>query len=199
MRVLGCDLGRPGGLAVVEDGKMPVVLYVAPTSRTLTLSALRLWVVELCEAHAVEMVATERPGSWGIARIGMAQREKQGAVRQACEELKIPLREYQPNAVRKAVTGNGNADKPAVAKMVNRLVAFVYGKRSHPLSEHEWDAVAIALCALGKVRQEQAVKEQRKMVMRKDRARAVETGPVGTGGRVASTTGRSAGKVPSER
>lgn len=52
----------------------------------------------------------------------------------------IPVFEYEPNVVKKALTGAGHADKAAVDKMVKMLLPM-----AHPKTADEADAIAIAL------------------------------------------------------
>ena len=52
----------------------------------------------------------------------------------------IPVFEYEPNLIKKALTGAGHADKSAVDKMVKILLPVV-----QPKSADEADAIAIAL------------------------------------------------------
>lgn len=52
----------------------------------------------------------------------------------------IPIFEYEPNKIKKALTGAGHADKSAVDKMVQILLP-----NAHPKTADEADAIAIAL------------------------------------------------------
>ena len=52
----------------------------------------------------------------------------------------IPIYEYEPNKVKKILTGAGHADKTAVDKMVRILLPT-----AHPKTPDESDAIAIAL------------------------------------------------------
>lgn len=52
----------------------------------------------------------------------------------------IPVFEYEPNVIKKALTGAGHADKSAVDKMVKILLPV-----AHPKTPDEADAIAIAL------------------------------------------------------
>ena len=56
----------------------------------------------------------------------------------------VPVYEYSPATIKKAVTGSGRADKLQVESMVSRLVAGD-GPRGRP---DVADAVAAALCHL---------------------------------------------------
>ena len=52
----------------------------------------------------------------------------------------IPVFEYEPNRIKKILTGGGHADKTAVDKMVRILLPA-----AHPKTPDESDAIAIAL------------------------------------------------------
>ena len=58
----------------------------------------------------------------------------------AVADKNIPVFEYEPNLVKKALTGAGHADKTAVDKMVQILLPT-----ARPKSPDEADAIAIAL------------------------------------------------------
>ncbi len=52
----------------------------------------------------------------------------------------IPIFEYEPNKIKKALTGAGHADKTAIDKMVKILLPA-----AHPKTADEADAIAIGL------------------------------------------------------
>lgn len=52
----------------------------------------------------------------------------------------IPIYEYEPNTIKKALTGAGHADKSAIDKMVRILLPA-----ANPKTPDEGDAIAIAL------------------------------------------------------
>lgn len=54
------------------------------------------------------------------------------------------VKEFAPTSVKKAVTGNGRADKESVKKMVRILLNISEDKK---MSHDESDALAIAICA----------------------------------------------------
>ncbi len=59
----------------------------------------------------------------------------------------IPVFEYEPNVIKKALTGAGHADKSAVDKMVKMLLPM-----ANPKTADEADAIAIALAHTNTVR-----------------------------------------------
>ena len=168
MRVMGIDLGNPGGIAVLTDegGQSIWPLCVEPLPANLTRLELQRLVHRLCKEHRVELVATEKPGMWGRVSVGMAQREKQGLVRSVCEALGLRLVDYQPQAIKKAVSGYGRASKEQMGRCVRMLVKVASA------DEHVLDACAIALVALGRERQRAARAGQQRLKLRRSRARA---------------------------
>lgn len=58
----------------------------------------------------------------------------------AVAQSDIPIFEYEPNVIKKALTGAGHADKSAVDKMVKMLLPM-----AQPKTADEADAIAIAL------------------------------------------------------
>ena len=59
----------------------------------------------------------------------------------------IPVFEYEPNVIKKALTGAGHADKSAVDKMVKILLPV-----AQPKTADEADAIAIALAHTNTIR-----------------------------------------------
>ena len=59
----------------------------------------------------------------------------------------IQVFEYEPNVIKKALTGAGHADKSAVDKMVKILLPV-----AHPKTADEADAIAIALAHTNTIR-----------------------------------------------
>jgi len=58
----------------------------------------------------------------------------------AISVLEIPVFEYEPNKIKKAITGAGHADKDQIYKMVKLLLPA-----ANPKTPDESDAIAIAL------------------------------------------------------
>jgi crossover junction endodeoxyribonuclease RuvC len=59
----------------------------------------------------------------------------------------IPVYEYEPNKIKKAITGAGHADKEQIYKMLKILLpaAFVVAAKPATKTADESDALAIAL------------------------------------------------------
>lgn len=65
----------------------------------------------------------------------------------AVAQSDIPVFEYEPNVIKKALTGAGHADKFAVDKMVKMLLPM-----ARPKTADEADAIAIALAHTNTIR-----------------------------------------------
>ena len=66
--------------------------------------------------------------------------EARGAILAALAGAGIPVAEYPPTTIKKAVTSSGVADKRQVRAMVAALVG------TEPENDHVADAVAAAIC-----------------------------------------------------
>jgi crossover junction endodeoxyribonuclease RuvC len=101
------------------------------------------------------IVATWKPESMAIEQVFVKHNvdsalklgQARGAAICAAVQAKIPLGEYAPRAIKKAVVGNGAADKQQIQQMIQRLL----GLDRLPQSD-EADALAIAICHAHHVR-----------------------------------------------
>ena len=75
-----------------------------------------------------------------MLKLGRAQ----GVAMAAVLYRNIPIREYAPKKVKQSVTGNGNASKEQVAKMLQNQFRF----KDIPKMLDATDALAVALCHL---------------------------------------------------
>ncbi len=73
-----------------------------------------------------------------MLKLGRAQ----GVAIAAAMSAGLPVTEYSPKKVKQSVTGNGNADKEQVWKMLKQLLSL----REDPPSFDATDALAVALC-----------------------------------------------------
>lgn len=79
-----------------------------------------------------------------MLKLGRAQ----AAIIMSVLHQNIPLFEYYPKAVKKAVTGRGNANKEQVAYMLYKLISISEEK----LPNDATDALAVAWCLSQKLR-----------------------------------------------
>ncbi len=80
--------------------------------------------------------------SQAFPRSSIAIGHVRGVILLASSQKKVPVFSYFPREVKKALTGNGNASKSQVQKMVENF--FELDKKSRP--DDLSDAIAIALC-----------------------------------------------------
>lgn len=73
-----------------------------------------------------------------MLKLGRAQ----GVAIAAAMQSGIPVTEYSPRKVKQSITGNGNADKLQVLKMLQRLISF----EENPKYFDATDALAVAVC-----------------------------------------------------
>jgi crossover junction endodeoxyribonuclease RuvC len=88
------------------------------------------------------VAAVETPFHGASARSALFLAHARGVILAVLADAGVEVAEYSPAAVKKAVTGNGRADKEQVAAMVGRLLGETVAGRSRDLS----DALAVALC-----------------------------------------------------
>lgn len=73
-----------------------------------------------------------------MLKLGRAQ----GVAIAAAISAGLPVTEYSPKKVKQSVTGNGNADKEQVWKMLRQLLSL----KEEPQSYDATDALAVAVC-----------------------------------------------------
>lgn len=99
-------------------------------------------VLELIDAYHPDEIALEAPffgkNVQSMLKLGRAQ----GVAMSAALSREIPIVEYAPKKVKQSVTGNGNASKEQVAKMLMQ----VFSIKEIPKLLDATDALAVALC-----------------------------------------------------
>lgn len=99
-------------------------------------------VTELIRIYSPQEFAIEAPffgkNVQSMLKLGRAQ----GVAIAAAISAGIPVTEYSPRKVKQSVTGNGNADKEQVWKMLQQLL----GIKEAPRYFDATDALAIAVC-----------------------------------------------------
>ena len=108
----------------------------------LRLEKIHTKVCELIKLYQPQTFAIEAPffgkNVQSMLKLGRAQ----GVAIAAAMQAGIDVTEYSPKKVKQSITGNGNADKLQVSKMLQSILKFE--------GEHTWldatDALAVALC-----------------------------------------------------
>ncbi len=99
-------------------------------------------VAELIRKYKPHEFAIEAPffgkNVQSMLKLGRAQ----GVAIAAAMSAGIPVTEYSPKKVKQSVTGNGNADKEQVWKMLSRILTL----EERPIAYDATDALAVALC-----------------------------------------------------
>ncbi len=96
----------------------------------------------LLERYAPAVVAVEDVFYGVNAKSALKLGQTRGVVLLAVGQLKIPLVEYSPLEIKKAVVGYGRADKAQIQVMVRTLLKL----KDEPQPRDAADALAIALC-----------------------------------------------------
>ncbi|QRM88327.1 crossover junction endodeoxyribonuclease RuvC [Lacinutrix sp. WUR7] len=98
--------------------------------------------IELIDTHHPDEIAIEAPffgkNVQSMLKLGRAQ----GVAMAAGLSREIPITEYLPKKIKMAVTGNGNASKEQVAKMLQSLL----GLKTLPKNLDATDGLAAAVC-----------------------------------------------------
>lgn len=99
-------------------------------------------ITELVEEFAPNEFAIEAPffgkNVQSMLKLGRAQ----GVAIAAAMTKNIPVTEYSPRKIKQSITGNGNADKEQVWKMLQRITALP----DKPKYFDATDALAVAIC-----------------------------------------------------
>ncbi|MCL2434129.1 MAG: crossover junction endodeoxyribonuclease RuvC [Clostridia bacterium] len=152
MTVLGIDpgLATMGYGTVVREGSRftPADFGVAETAAGDALPArLSLLYTRVCGLLAEfkpDAVAVEELFFSRNTKTAIAVAQARGVVLLAAETAGVPLYEYTPMQVKRAVTGNGHAEKKQVQWMIQRML----GLAEPPKPDDAADALAIAVCHL---------------------------------------------------
>jgi crossover junction endodeoxyribonuclease RuvC len=148
--ILGVDPGTTimgYGLIMVERQKLTLIQYgVIHLSKyeghELKLRKIFERMITLIDEYHPDEVALEAPffgkNVQSMLKLGRAQ----GVAMAAALSRDIPIVEYAPKKVKQSVTGNGNASKEQVAKMLMTLLEI----RELPKLFDATDALAVAVC-----------------------------------------------------
>jgi crossover junction endodeoxyribonuclease RuvC len=148
--ILGLDPGTNimgYGVVIVKGSKLTLlqfgVIHLSKYSgHELKLKKIFERVLSLLDEYHPDEVALEAPffgkNVQSMLKLGRAQ----GVAMAAALYREIPIIEYAPKKVKQSVTGNGNASKEQVAKMIMMLL----GITELPKLLDATDALAVALC-----------------------------------------------------
>lgn len=127
---------------VIRLKEMDVLKLPAKKPNPERLQLIHQKVEELIKKFRPDEFAIEAPffgkNVQSMLKLGRAQ----GVAIAAAMSAGIPVTEYSPKKVKQAVTGNGNADKEQVWKMLQRLLLLKTVTKSYDAT----DALAVAVC-----------------------------------------------------
>ena len=155
MRILAIDPGYDRlGLAVVEGtASRPIVVWsdcILPPKGTQEdrLSYIYNAIEEAVTTYKPTMSALEGLFFSTNKKTAIKVAESRGAILSALGAHALVVQEYAPGTIKVAVTGNGRADKKAIARMIPLLVSIPVNKRF----DDELDAIAVGITALSHYR-----------------------------------------------
>ncbi|WP_143336777.1 crossover junction endodeoxyribonuclease RuvC [Corynebacterium pacaense] len=171
LRVMGIDPGLTRcGLSVVQAGGGRAVYPISvgvvrtPADADLPERLLRLsraaagWM----DDYSPDVVAIERIFERGNVSTVMNTAHAVGVLMLAAAERNLPVHMYTPSEVKKAISGNGRADKKQMTVMITRIL----GLSEPPKPADAADALALAVCHCWRApllmrAQESALKQRR--------------------------------------
>ncbi|MFN5986083.1 MAG: crossover junction endodeoxyribonuclease RuvC [Chitinophagaceae bacterium] len=147
--ILGIDPGTQIlGYALLKGGAQPMLIEMDVLKLTkekdiyARLQLIHAKIIELIEKHHPTEFAIEAPffgkNVQRMLKLGRAQ----GVAIAAAMHYDLPVAEYAPKKVKQAITGNGNADKEMIWKMLERVFTI----KKQPKYYDATDALAVALC-----------------------------------------------------
>ncbi len=148
--ILGIDPGTTimgYGIIKTEKSEMSILQYgVIHLSKypqhEIKLKKIHEKMIQIIHEFAPDEVALEAPfygkNIQSMLKLGRAQ----GVAMAAALSCEIPIMEYAPKKVKQSVTGNGNASKEQVAKMLQTLLKFDHTDKLFDAT----DALAVAVC-----------------------------------------------------
>ncbi|MFT7184447.1 MAG: crossover junction endodeoxyribonuclease RuvC [Oceanicoccus sp.] len=149
MRILGIDPGYGTiGFAILDihQGKRTLVDVGVITTKPGTEFILRLKEIyedmkALIEEYQPEQVAIEQVFFSKNVSTAIQVSEAKGVILLTVAQAGLPYKEYSPSQMKAAISGNGNADKAAIQKMV----MLELGLSSPPKPDDAADALSLAL------------------------------------------------------
>jgi crossover junction endodeoxyribonuclease RuvC len=150
MKVLGLDPGTSAtgyGIVLFEGGRLSLEDYgVWRPPSGLTLAGK----LDFLAAVAARLLEQIRPAAVSVETVFAAKNisstvklsHARGVLLAAAAHFGVPIFEYEPRLVKKALVGYGHAEKPQVRAMVLSLLA----RRLSRVPLDAADALAVAIC-----------------------------------------------------
>lgn len=150
MRILGVDpgLNRTGwGVLHCAGGRVRLVgsgVIATRASRAFPERLLKIHkdLQAIIKAHAPDAVAVENVIYAENVRVALKLGHAQGCVLLTASLSALPVTSYAPKEIKSALTGNGNASKVQMQRMVQSILDLSELPSPHDVA----DAIAVALC-----------------------------------------------------
>ena len=147
--ILGIDPGTQIlGYAILKGGAHPELIEMDVLKLTkekdiyARLEMIHVKMVEIIQKYQPSQFAIEAPffgkNIQSMLKLGRAQ----GVAIAAAMQFKLPVTEYAPKKVKQSITGNGNATKEQIWKMLNSIMRLKNTIKYFDAS----DALAVAVC-----------------------------------------------------
>jgi crossover junction endodeoxyribonuclease RuvC len=147
--ILGIDPGTQIlGYAILKGGNKPALIEMDVLKLTkekdiyARLQLIHAKIIELIKLYKPTDFAIEAPffgkNVQSMLKLGRAQ----GVAIAAAMHYELPVTEYAPKKVKQSSTGNGNADKEQVMRMLQQILSF----DENPKHFDATDALAVAVC-----------------------------------------------------
>jgi len=133
------SLREPSGWTLLECG---VIRTLPSEPLPARIREIFLGIRELIERFQPSSVAVEDVFQGKNVRSALSLGHARGAILLAAALEELPIAEYSPREVKKAVVGSGGATKDQVGYMVQRHLRL----KSPPAPADAADGVAVALC-----------------------------------------------------
>jgi len=154
--ILGVDPGTAitgYGLVREEDDRLSledcgVITTTAGQALPVRLQVIYQGLTELARRHRPDAAAVEELFFSRNARTALAVGHARGVVLLALADAGLPVFEYKPMEVKRAIAGYGGADKSQVGEMVRLLLDL----DRVPQPDDAADALAIAICHIHSAR-----------------------------------------------
>jgi crossover junction endodeoxyribonuclease RuvC len=148
--ILGIDPGTRYlgyGLIRINKDKVTILQYGVLNLTKYTTQGAKFLKIHERVAHLLEEfmpdeIAIESPFFGKNVQSMLKLGRVQGMVMSLSYSKEIPITEYEPKKVKQSVTGNGNASKEQVSKMVEIISGIKLESKLHDAT----DALGIAIC-----------------------------------------------------
>jgi crossover junction endodeoxyribonuclease RuvC len=149
MRILGIDPGLDiTGYGVLDDGPQRFTVVEAGIVRTSHKDPLAKR-VDIIYSQLAELIDQTKPSLCVIEKLyshykhpmtAILMGHARGAVLLCCSRKNVDIKDYPAKTVKRAITGNGNASKMQVQRVVNGLLHLKDAERPLDVTD------ALALC-----------------------------------------------------